>query len=166
MNIIIENEYKNTIDIDYEPIIISVINETVNYVECPYECEVNVLIVDNKTIHQINFEQRNIDNATDVLSFPFLKYKTPANFENVYDDVTCFEPDTGELLLGDIVLCFDKILEQAKEYNHSIKRELAFLVAHSMLHLFGYDHIEDDERICMEQKQQQILKNLGITREI
>ena len=75
-----------------------------------------------------------------------------------------FDPDTGELLLGDIVISVEKVMEQAEKYGHSVKRELAFLVAHSMLHLFGYDHMEPDEAEVMEDKQNQILLNIGITR--
>ena len=146
MNIYIENEYDREIDVDYTDIINKVVCQAVDFIKCPYECEVNVTIVDNNTIHEINREQRKIDRPTDVLSFPMLDY-------------------SGELILGDIVISYDKVIEQAAEYNHSRKRELAFLVAHSMLHLFGFDHMVDDERIEMEEKQNIILNNLGITRE-
>ena len=166
MNIMIENNYNKSINLNYEEIIVSVINEAVDFVNCPYECEVNVSIVDLDMIKQINSLHRKIDTPTDVLSFPLLEYKSPADFENLSDDITNFNPESGELELGDIVICYDKVLSQAEEYNHSTKRELAFLVAHSMLHLFGYDHIKEDERAMMEQMQDQILKNLGITRDI
>ena len=169
MNIYIENEYDREIDVDYTDIINKVVCQAVDFIKCPYECEVNVTIVDNNTIHEINREQRKIDRPTDVLSFPMLDYesitfdgkeltKTPAHISN-------FNPDSGELILGDIVISYDKVIEQAAEYNHSRNRELAFLVAHSMLHLFGFDHMVDDERIEMEEKQNIILNNLGITRE-
>ena len=75
-----------------------------------------------------------------------------------------FEPESGELLLGNIVLSYDMILSQAKEYGHDIRRELAFLVAHSMFHLFGYDHIEEDERAEMERMQEEVLESLNIKR--
>lgn len=165
MNIYIENEYENKINIDYEKIINDVICEAVDFVECPYECEVNVTIVDNETIHEINKEQRQIDRPTDVLSFPMVEYDKPGVFLNIEEDFSLFNPDTGELMLGDIVISYDKVMEQAKEFNHSLKRELGFLVAHSMLHLFGYDHMVDDERVEMEEKQNIILNNLNITRE-
>lgn len=165
MSIYIENEYKGIINIDYNNIITSVINEAVDFVNCPYECEVNVTIVDDETIHAINREQRGIDRPTDVLSFPLVEYEMPGDFTNAENDLSCFHPDTGELMLGDIVISYDKVIAQSEEYNHSAKRELAFLTAHSMLHLFGYDHMEDNERLEMEEKQNQILKNLGITRE-
>ena len=165
MNIYIENQYKNNIDIDYENLINMVVSEAIDYVKCPYECEVNVTIVDNDEIHEINNSQRNIDRPTDVLSFPMLEYDKPGDFDKFENDLYAFDPDTGELTLGDIVISYDKVISQAEEYNHSVKREFAFLVAHSMLHLFGYDHIDDNERMEMEHKQKEILNNLGITRE-
>lgn len=166
MNIYIENEYTGQIDINYKDIITSVITEAVNFVKCPFECEVSVTIVDNDSIREINKEQRSLDKPTDVLSFPLIEYDTAGMFSpDIEDDLTLFNPDTGELMLGDIVISYDKVISQSEEYNHSKKREIAFLTAHSMLHLFGYDHMEDDERKKMEEKQNIILKNLGITRE-
>ena len=165
MNIYIENEYDREIDVDYTDIINKVVCQSVDFIKCPYECEVNVTIVDNNTIHEINREQRKIDRPTDVLSFPMLDYEVAGDFSMAEDDISNFNPDSGELILGDIVISYDKVIEQAAEYNHSRNRELAFLVAHSMLHLFGFDHMVDDERIEMEEKQNIILNNLGITRE-
>ncbi len=166
MSVQIENEYEHPIGTDYDTIIRDVVEEAIGYVQCPFECEVSVTIVDNDAIHQLNKETREIDRPTDVLSYPMLDYPAPADFSNVENDVANFNPDSGELILGDIVISYDKVMEQATEYGHSEKRELAFLVAHSMLHLFGYDHMEEEERIVMEEKQEEILKNLGITREI
>lgn len=165
MSTFIENKYENRIDVNYEDIIKQVIEGAINYVECPYECEVNVTIVDNNIIHEINNKQRQIDRPTDVLSFPLIEYDVPGDLSNVEKNIDSFNPDTGELMLGDIVISYDKVKEQANEYNHSQKRELAFLTAHSMLHLFGYDHIVDEERINMERMQKEILNNLNITRE-
>lgn len=165
MSIFIENEYSKPIDISYENIIKAVIEEAIDFVNCPYECEVNVTITDNETIKEINNEQRGIDNATDVLSFPLVEYNTPGDLSHLENSFDEFNPDSGELMLGDIVISYDKVLEQAQEYNHSTKRELAFLTAHSMLHLFGFDHMEDSERIVMEENQEHILKKLGITRD-
>lgn len=92
-------------------------------------------------------------------------YAAPADFSVVEDCVEeYFNPETGELLLGDIVISVDKVIEQAESYGHSQKRELAFLTAHSMLHLFGYDHIKEAERLVMEKKQREILSNLRIGR--
>ena len=165
MSLNVENEYGEIQIPNYEHVIETVIGQALDFIKCPYECEVNVTIVDNNTIHEINREQRKIDRPTDVLSFPMLDYEVAGDFSMAEDDISNFNPDSGELILGDIVISYDKVIEQAAEYNHSRNRELAFLVAHSMLHLFGFDHMVDDERIEMEEKQNIILNNLGITRE-
>ncbi|MSS64019.1 rRNA maturation RNase YbeY [Velocimicrobium porci] len=150
---------------DYEKLICSVIEETLDYENCPYETEVNVVLTNNKEIQMVNKEFRDMDKPTDVLSFPMLEYDRPSNFEDFEEAYDCFHPETGELLLGDIMISVERASEQAKEYGHSLEREIAFLTAHSMLHLCGYDHMEDEERVVMEQKQRDILEILGITRE-
>ena len=165
MNIYIENDYEGVIDFDYKKIIKSVVNEAADFVSCPYECEVNITIVNDIIIKEINRELRKIDKPTDVLSFPLLEYETAGDFEKFDADDTCFHPDTGELMLGDIIISYDKVISQSLEYNHSMIRELAFLTAHSMLHLFGYDHMTPDEAKVMEAEQEQILNNISITRE-
>ena len=167
MNIYIENEYDKEMKerLDYEKLIEEVVNEAVDYVKCPYECEVNVTIVTNERIHEINNEFRGIDKETDVLSFPMIDYDKPGDFTGFDEIDDYFDLDTGELILGDIVISYDRVISQAHEFNHSVRRYFAFLVAHSMIHLFGYDHMEEDERVEMERKQIDILINLGITRE-
>lgn len=164
MTIQIDYEAKDILEFDYEDVIMKVINESMDYEECPYEGEVNVVITDNEGIAQVNKEFRGLDKPTDVLSFPMVEYTTPGNFEDLeeYDDY--FHPETGELLLGDIMISVDKVREQAESYGHSLERELGFLVAHSMLHLFGYDHMEEEERVVMEQKQAEILQGLKLIR--
>ncbi|MDO5381851.1 MAG: rRNA maturation RNase YbeY [Eubacteriales bacterium] len=169
MTINIEYETEKTLDLDYESIINDVVNEAVDYEKCPYEVEVNVTLTDNTSIHEINKEYRDVDAPTDVLSFPMIDYENPSDFDALSEEFEnntedYFNPDTGELMLGDIVISVEKILEQAELYGHTPKRELAFLVAHSMMHLFGYDHMEDEERAVMEDKQKEVLNNLGITR--
>lgn len=164
MTITIDYETSKKLEFDYEDYIHRVIEKAMDYESCPYEAEINVLITDNEQIQQINAENRGIDAPTDVLSFPMIDYETPADFDTLEDMWEVFHPETGELLLGDIVLSVDKIKSQAEEYGHSVERELSFLVAHSMLHLFGYDHMEEDERAVMEQKQREILEQLSITR--
>jgi len=94
-----------------------------------------------------------------------IDYDKPGDFTGFDEIDDYFDLDTGELILGDIVISYDRVISQAHEFNHSVRREFAFLVAHSMLHLFGYDHMEEDERVEMERKQNDILINLGITRE-
>ena len=164
MSIIIENEYEGEINIPYEKIAHEVIDAAIDYVDCPYECEVNLMLTDNDTIHEINKEQRQIDRPTDVLSFPMAEYEQPADFSKIEEDPMAFDPESGEFLLGDIVISMDKVWEQAENYGHSREREYAFLIAHSMLHLFGYDHMTEDESRVMEAKQREVLDNLGITR--
>lgn len=133
---------------------------------CPYECQVNVLLTNNEGIREFNRTYRDIDRETDVLSFPNLEYAAPADFGGVeQSSADCCDPDSGELILGDIILSVDRIRSQASEYGHSTRRELAFLVAHSMLHLCGYDHMEPEEARIMESKQETVLERLGITRD-
>ena len=150
---------------EYETLISKVIEASLDYEKCPYEVEVNVVLTGNKEIHQVNKEFRDIDKPTDVLSFPAIDYESPSDFEVLEDYMEYFNPETGELLLGDIMISIEQAKNQAEEYNHSLERELAFLTAHSMLHLCGYDHVEEEERVVMEQKQEEILTLLGITRE-
>lgn len=162
-------EYETTIplELDYETIIKEVIEMASDYEGCPYEIEVSIVLTDNATIKEINAQNRQIDKPTDVLSFPMIEYEKPADFSRIEEEEPdyYFNPDTGELVLGDIVISVEKVMEQAKSYGHSEKRELAFLTAHSMLHLFGYDHMVDEERVVMENKQNEILNQLGIVRE-
>ncbi len=166
MNISITDEQNIVLTEEYTTIIENVINEAVDFVGCEYECEVDVTLVDNNAIHEINLAERGIDSPTDVLSFPMLDFETPGELNLVEESPEdYFDPDTGELLLGDIVISVERATEQAKEYGHSLKREIAFLVAHSMLHLFGYDHMDDEERRTMEEMQEEILKRKGYTRD-
>ena len=123
------------------------------------------MITDDDGIHELNRETRGIDRPTDVLSYPMVDWARPADFDAIdEDDDDIFNPDSGELLLGDIVLNQDRIASQAAEYGHPERRELAFLVAHSMLHLFGYDHMVPEEAREMEAKQAAILESLNILR--
>ena len=149
----------------YKELIEKVVVAALDYEKCPYEAEVNVVLTGNEEIHQVNKEFRNIDRPTDVLSFPMIDYEVPAQFDDLEDYMEYFNPETGELILGDIMISLEKVKSQAEEYNHSMEREVAFLTAHSVLHLCGYDHMEDEERLVMEDKQSAILEELGITRE-
>ena len=165
MTILVENEAERKLDFDYEEVIEAVINKTLETENCPYETEVNVLLTGNGEIHTANKEFRGIDRPTDVLSFPMVDYEFPSDFSFVDKNPESYlNPETDELLLGDIMISVDKVYEQADEYGHSRKREFAFLIAHSMLHLLGYDHIDEEERKVMEGKQEAILDALGITR--
>ncbi len=166
MTIDFENEYGEVPELEPEELAERVICGSLDYLECPYEARVGLLLTGDEEIRRLNLEHRGIDRATDVLSFPMTEYDRPGNFamlEN--EDIGCFDPDSGELLLGDIVLSADHVLAQAKEYGHSVKREFAFLITHSVLHLVGYDHMSDEEAKEMERLQKEILDQLNITRE-
>lgn len=167
MRIEYEDESGIDLGIDNEAVAGLVAQAALDYMHCPYEAQISILVTTDEEIHVINSEQRGIDRATDVLSFPMIVFENPGDFSFLQtDDVDCFDPDTQELLLGDIVISAEHVLAQAKEYGHSVRREFAFLVAHSMLHLIGYDHMTDEEAQEMERLQEEILTKLGITREV
>ncbi|MEG1458392.1 MAG: rRNA maturation RNase YbeY [Acetivibrio sp.] len=151
--------------IPYREIISEVVDVVLDYEECPFEAEVNIVITDNNEIHKTNKEFRGIDRATDVLSFPMIEYREAGEFDWLEEYDEYFNPETGELLLGDMMISMEKVWEQAKEYGHSVERELSFLAVHSMLHLCGYDHMEEKDRLIMEEKQREIMNILGISRD-
>ena len=136
-----------------------------DFVKCPYEPEISVTLVTKEEIHELNRTHRNVDRPTDVLSFPMMEYDAPADFSGEkFCKTLTVSPESEEMMLRDIVLCSEVVCEQAEEYGHSLLREFSFLVVHSLLHLFGYDHMEEDEREEMEEKQREIMKKLRILR--
>lgn len=162
----VEIEIEESIELDAQQIVEDVMSAVLDMEGCPYEAQVNLLITDNDGIWEFNREHRDVDAPTDVLSFPMISFESEADFSVVEEDEAAyFEPESGELLLGDIIISWDKVKEQAEKYGHSRKREFAFLTAHSMLHLCGYDHMEAEEARIMEEKQESVLNKLGITRE-
>jgi probable rRNA maturation factor len=135
----------------------------------PYHAEVNLLLVSTERIKEINQTYRQVDHVTDVLSFPMLTYEYPGDFTQLSDsagllDASLVNPENGAIFLGDIVLCIAKVNEQALAYGHSSQREYAFLILHSMLHLFGYDHMTKEDAARMQERQNNILKRLDIMR--
>lgn len=164
MTIHLTNEAQGTLELPFEKIANDIIQEALDSYHCPYEATVEIMLTDNDAIQDINCTNRGIDSPTDVLSFPMLEYSTPADFSFLEQTQEGFDLDTGELVLGDIVISLEKVKEQALAYNHSTTREFAFLIAHSMLHLFGFDHIDDEEREDMEQRQEKILTAKGYIR--
>ena len=124
-----------------------VIEAALDIIGCPYEAEVSILLTMNDQIQEMNTEFRGIERPTDVL-----------------EREDCFNPETGELSLGDIVISKEKVTAQAEEYGHSILREYAFLIVHSVLHLTGFDHMEEKERKTMEEKQKEIMDCINILR--
>lgn len=134
--------------------------------ELDVKYEISLTFVDNESIREINRENRDIDKDTDVLSFPMLDYPKGKVYKEVYKDYEFMPQDLdGEnLVLGDIVLSLEKAEEQSKEYGHSFLRESCYLIIHSILHLLGYDHMEEDEKNIMRQREEDILKQFNLTR--
>lgn len=165
MSFYLEEETEVTFAFDYTLLAKQVVEFCLDYADFPYEAEINLTLTNNEGIWEINKEFRQIDRPTDVLSFPMLEYETAGDFSFLDDEYSDdFNPDTGEALLGDIIISIEKVYEQAENYGHSVEREFAFLITHSMLHLFGYDHMEESEAKVMEQKQKEILEQMNILR--
>lgn len=167
MTIHFENESGHVFPFDPEKVAEDVIRASLAEVGCPYEAEVSLLLTGEETVREMNRTYRGIDRETDVLSFPMQEYDRPGDFSRFEDPAVrsdSFDPDSGELLLGDIVICDSRVVSQAEEYGHSEKREFAFLVAHSMLHLTGFDHMEEEERRQMEEAQRRIMDRVRIYR--
>ncbi len=165
MTINFDYEVTEELEFEFEEMEKKVVEACLDYADCPYEAEVNILLTNDEQIRVINKEYREIDDPTDVLSFPGVDYEIPGDFSRLEEEVASyFHPETGELLLGDIVISLERAKQQAKEYGHSLKRELAFLTTHSMFHLFGYDHMEEEEQKLMEDKQREVLEKLQILR--
>lgn len=165
MTLNLEDESQVTLDADCGAIAAKVAEKVLESEAFPYEGQVNLVITDNEEIKKVNSEFRDIHAPTDVLSFPMIPFEIPAEYELIEEEMTSYmDPDTDEIVLGDIMISAEKVIAQAQEYGHSQEREFAFLVAHSMLHLLGYDHMEAEEAAVMEEKQRRILEQLGITR--
>ena len=134
-----------------ENIIRDCINKTLDMERFRMKTMVSVSLVDNDIIRDVNLEYRDVDSDTDVLSFPMLE---------IHD----IDPDVGAVILGDIMISMEKAEVQAKEYGHSFERELGFLIVHGMLHLLGYDHMEQEERDIMRSREEAILEALSLIR--
>ncbi len=118
------------------------------------DVDLSVVVTDNENIREINNEQRNIDKATDVLSFPGYEKEEWERLK-----------ESDELIyIGDIVISKEKVVEQAKEYGHGFDREFCYLVAHGMLHLMGYDHMVDEDKVIMRSKEEEVMKKLNLER--
>lgn len=163
----VEQETEQIFSFDAKTLLDRVAEAVLDSENCPYEASVNLLLTDAAGIREYNKNYRDIDSETDVLSFPNLEFARPGDFSGVEGhEADCFDPDSGELLLGDIILNTARVKEQAAEYGHSELREFAFLLAHSLYHLCGYDHMEPEEAAAMEEKQESVLQSLHITREL
>lgn len=171
-----ENELNAHFDFDAILLIKKILKKTLIIENVPYDVSINVSLVSKQKIRALNKKNRNINKSTDVLSFPNISFKSASNFDSYLikknDNIDIVFPynlniaildfNNKTVFLGDIVLCYDKIISQANEYNHSIKREFAFLVLHSLLHLLGYDHIKKCDEKIMFDKQKYILNELKI----
>lgn len=132
---------------EMEKLIESVINEALRVEGLNKNYEVSISFVENTEIRELNREYRGVDNETDVLSFPM-------------EDEFEISP-----ILGDIIISLEKAEDQSAEYGHTLEREIAYLTAHSMFHLMGYDHMTEEEKEIMRSKEKQVMKNLGIFKE-
>lgn len=145
MNILIQNETNRTIDMADN--LEKVVAEVLKTEDLSFDYEVSITFVDKDQIHKLNKEFRDVDRPTDVLSFP------------LDEDFFIEGVDT---MLGDIVISMDVAEEQANEFGHSIEREIMYLIAHSMLHLLGYDHMDDEEKSIMRAREKEVMRNLGV----
>lgn len=132
------------------------IEKTLEAEGIPVPCEINVLITDDRGIHGINLASRGVDKPTDVLSFPMFQL-TPGKLPEQWD--TYLDPETGMCPLGDMAISLERTVAQAKEFGHSVKREVGYLTIHSMLHLLGYDHMDEaEEKALMRSREESIAK--------
>ena len=126
-----------------------------------FPAEIDITVVDADTIREMNAEYRSKDSVTDVLSFPMFEFYNGEAREELDE-----EPDTGCVMLGDMILCYTRACEQAKEFGHSAARECGYLTTHSMLHLLGYDHERNDEDTrLMRSKEEEYMNAIGLTRD-
>ena len=165
MRLYVEYEAEEQLDLDYEETACRVGDAVLEAEGFPYGAEVNLVLTSDEEIRRINQQFRGIDAPTDVLSFPGIPFETPGNLQDLTENETAHKnPDSGNIMLGDIMICVPRVFSQAAAYGHSVEREYAFLFAHSMLHLMGYDHMEPDEAQVMEKKQENILESLNLSR--
>ncbi|MEA1974777.1 MAG: rRNA maturation RNase YbeY [Bacillota bacterium] len=152
MNILLSN-HQNKVPVSEElmNLIRKSITVALNYENIFEKVEVSLLLIDNEEIRKLNKEYREVDLITDVLSFP------------MYDDVN-EALDEDYLFLGDVVVSCERAIEQAKEFGHSVEREIGYLTVHSILHLLGYDHMNEDEKAIMRKKEEEILAKVNLTR--
>ncbi|MBZ4663133.1 MAG: ybeY [Caloramator sp.] len=158
---------QNKIDFTEEmkKLISKAVEGTIKYENFNKPYELSIIITDNNEIKEINKQFRGIDKETDVLSFPMLDFDDGYYEDGEIEvDIEDINPESGAVVLGDMIISLEKAKEQSVEYGHSFERELAFLVVHSMLHLLGYDHEEEKDRIIMRQKEEDILNNIGLSR--
>jgi len=164
VELIIENSQSRiAVDDKLEKMIKAVVLAAISLEKFQKPVEISVTLVDNEQIREINREYRDKDMVTDVLSFPMLEFDENHQLIAEYE-VGDYNYDDEVLLLGDIVISLERAKEQAEEYGHSFEREVGFLTAHSMFHLFGYDHENEHDREVMRSREEAVLEELGLTR--
>ena len=143
-----------------EPLLRRVISAALEAEGMDLPCEINVLLTNDEGIHQVNLDMRGVDRPTDVLSFPMFDLSPGEKPEEEHED-----PDTGLVPLGDMCISLERAAAQAEEYGHSVERELSYLAVHSVLHLLGYDHMDEGPmKAQMRRREEHILEGLGIRR--
>lgn len=161
MKVPIRNEQtKFKVDKKIRDLVRLAVKTSLLYMDFPTNAEISVMFVDNQAIRALNSEHRDIDKATDVLSFPLFEYDEDGE---IIEEELDFSPN-GEMILGDIVISLERAAEQAQEYGHSFEREIGFLTVHSMLHLFGFDHMTPEDETEMFEYQTEILEEMGLKR--
>ena len=154
------NQKKFKVTKEMRDLVRSAVKAALEYMDFPLKSEVSVMFTDDAEIHELNRLHRGVDRPTDVLSFPLFEYDE--NGDIIEDDLD-FNPN-GEMILGDIVISLETASRQAQEYGHSFEREIGFLTVHSMLHLFGYDHMTPEDEVEMFGYQREILERMGLER--
>lgn len=154
------NQKKFKVTKEMRDLVRSAVKAALEYMDFPLKSEVSVMFTDDEEIHELNRLHRGVDRPTDVLSFPLFEYDE--NGDIIEDDLD-FNPN-GEMILGDIVISLETASRQAQEYGHSFEREIGFLTVHSMLHLFGYDHMTPEDEGEMFGYQREILERMGLER--
>ncbi len=154
------NQKKFKVTKEIRDLVRECVKAALDYMDFGTKAEISLMFTDDAEIRELNREHRGIDRPTDVLSFPLLEYDEDGNIIEEYMD---FNPE-GEMFLGDIVISLERAAAQAEEYGHSFEREIGFLTVHSMLHLFGYDHMEPEDEEEMFGYQEDILKTMGLLR--
>lgn len=166
--ILIDNR-QNKIEVDdkLDNVVKDIVEYTLKEEKVNIDYEVSIIFVDNNEIRALNREFRNIDRETDVLSFPMLDYLEDKVYKETYRDYVFDASDLneGRLVLGDMALSLEKAKEQSNDYGHSYLREVCYLTVHSILHLLGYDHMEEQEKLIMRNREEEILTAFNITRD-
>ena len=167
LNCMIE-EAAGEIPEELEQILKKVADTAAALLQIPEDREVSLVLTDNQAVQELNRDYRGIDRATDVLSFPLLDYEgmSEDDEEGLDPEEMAAEtdPETGEILLGDVAISLERAKAQAEEYGHSVSREGAYLTVHAMLHLLGYDHIDPGDKTLMREREEMILGEMGLTR--